>query len=335
MTATYDLILRNGVVVNHDGVGVRDIGVCGGRIAALATSPRPTPARSIDCDGPSHPAGRDGHPGAFPRARRGAQGGSGDRLAGRGARRRHRRLRDAEHQPADHLRRRRLQDKLGRALHRMHCDHAFWVGGTRDNIGDVPELERLPGAAGIKVFMGSSTGGLLVADDESVRRILAQTQPALRLSLGGRVPPPGAPRRTPAGRSGEPSGVARRGGRALRCTRRLVAIARETGALVHVLHVSTAEEMRLPRRSHKDVASVEVTPHHLTLSADDYAAPRHALQMNPPVRDPPSRRRLGRRRGTASPTSSAPTTRRTRWRKRPNPTRSLPPACRACRRWCR
>ena len=54
----------------------------------------------------------------------------------------------------------------------MHCDFAFWVGGTHDNVADLPELERLPGAAGIKVFMGSSTGKLLVADDEGVLAIL-------------------------------------------------------------------------------------------------------------------------------------------------------------------
>ena len=58
-----------------------------------------------------------------------------------------------------------LADKLARAKGRMHCDFAFWVGGTHDNVADIPELERLPGAAGIKVFMGSSTGRLLVADD--------------------------------------------------------------------------------------------------------------------------------------------------------------------------
>ena len=52
----------------------------------------------------------------------------------------------------------------------MHCDFAFWVGGTRENIDDIPELERLPGAAGIKVFMGSSTGYLLVEDDAGARR---------------------------------------------------------------------------------------------------------------------------------------------------------------------
>ena len=69
-----------------------------------------------------------------------------------------------------------LEDKVRRGHHRMHCDFAFWVGGTRDNANDVAELERLPGAAGIKVFMGSSTGDLLVEDDEGVRSILKNTR---------------------------------------------------------------------------------------------------------------------------------------------------------------
>ena len=69
-----------------------------------------------------------------------------------------------------------LADKVSRATHRMHCDFAFWVGGTTDNVKDIPELERLPGAAGIKVFMGSSTGSLLVGDDAGVAAILRQTR---------------------------------------------------------------------------------------------------------------------------------------------------------------
>ena len=65
-----------------------------------------------------------------------------------------------------------LADKVRRARGRMHCDFAFFVGGTRDNVAHLAELERLPGAAGIKVFMGSSTGKLLVADDAGLRAIL-------------------------------------------------------------------------------------------------------------------------------------------------------------------
>ena len=65
-----------------------------------------------------------------------------------------------------------LADKVKRGTHRMHCDFAFWVGGTHDNPKHIPELEHLPGAVGIKVFMGSSTGSLLVEDDQGVAVVL-------------------------------------------------------------------------------------------------------------------------------------------------------------------
>ena len=71
---------------------------------------------------------------------------------------------------------------------------------------------------------------------------------------------------------------------ALRSTERLLRIARDCGALVHVLHVSTREEIDLLAQN-KDIASVEVTPHHLTLSSEDHAQLGTLVQMNPPVRD--------------------------------------------------
>src|SRR5690606_12852997 len=71
---------------------------------------------------------------------------------------------------------------------------------------------------------------------------------------------------------------------ALQCTERLVRIARKTGKRIHVLHISTAEEMTF-LADHKDVASVEVTPHHLTLDETAYARLGTYAQMNPPVRD--------------------------------------------------
>jgi len=164
----------------------------------------------------------------------------------------------------------------------MHCDFAFWVGGTRDNAGDVGELERLPGAVGIKVFMGSSTGDLLVEDDEGVASILRNTRRRaafhsedefrLRERLGERI-------------EGDPSShpVWRDEIAALRCTERLVRIARNVRARIHVLHISTAEEISFLQQ-HKDVATCEATPHHLTLSADDYLRLGTLIQMNPPVR---------------------------------------------------
>ena len=58
----------------------------------------------------------------------------------------------------------------------MHCDFAFFIGGTRENVNHLPELERAEGCAGVKVFIGSSTGALLVEDDESLRRIFQVPQ---------------------------------------------------------------------------------------------------------------------------------------------------------------
>jgi dihydroorotase len=177
-----------------------------------------------------------------------------------------------------------LADKVRRGHHRMHCDFAFWVGGTHENAAQVAELERLPGAAGIKVFMGSSTGSLLVEDDEGITDILRRTrrraafhsedEQMLRDRKHLRVAGDAASH--PVWRSAEV---------ALSCTQRLVRIARATGARIHVLHVTTAQEMAL-LKNYKDVASVEVTPHHLTLAGPaDYERLGNLIQMNPPVRD--------------------------------------------------
>ena len=206
----------------------------------------------------------------------------------RRARRRHRRVRNAQHQPADDFDGRGAR-RQGRARRRsrMHCDFAFWVGGTHDNVADIPELERLPGAAGIKVFMGSSTGSLLVADDAGVLAILKKTR---RRAAFHSEDEPRLDERKSLRVAGDPAShhVWRDEIAALRCTERLIRIAREARAQVHVLHISTREEIDVPAGA-KDVASCEATPHHLTLSAEDYARLGTKLQMNPPVRGPEHR----------------------------------------------
>jgi dihydroorotase len=166
----------------------------------------------------------------------------------------------------------------------MHCDFAFFIGGTRDNVRELPELERAPGCAGVKVFIGSSTGSLLVEDDASLRQILSVIQrraafhaeDEFRLNERKVLRVEGDPRSHPVWRDE----IA-----ALRATQRLVALARETGKRIHVLHISTKEEIAF-LRDHKDVASAEATPHHLTLAAPEcYERLGTLAQMNPPVRD--------------------------------------------------
>jgi dihydroorotase len=174
----------------------------------------------------------------------------------------------------------------------MYCDFAFYMGGTRENANQLADFEKLPGCAGIKVFMGSSTGELLVEDDEGVARILAQIsrraafhsedEYRLRQRLGEQVA--GDPASHPIWRDAEAARL---------CTERLIRIARKQRKRIHVLHVSTAGEMPL-LAANKDVATVEVTPHHLTLSSDDYARLGTLLQMNPPVRSKDHQRAIWR-----------------------------------------
>ncbi|RWP58747.1 MAG: dihydroorotase [Mesorhizobium sp.] len=294
MATTYDLILTGGTVVNHDGEGRRDIGINGGHIAAIGDLGQASAGETVDC--------RDLHilPGVVDSQVHFREPGlehkedleTGSRAAVLGG------VTAVFEMPNTNpltTSEAALADKVRRATGRMHCDFAFWVGGTRENAKDAGELERLPGAAGIKVFMGSSTGDLLVEDDEGVASILRNTRRRaafhsedefrLRERLGERIE--GDPASHPVWRDE----IA-----ALRCTERLVRIARQVRARIHVLHISTAEEIVLLEQ-HKDVATCEATPHHLTLSADDYAQLGTLIQMNPPVRA--SRHRDGIWRGIA------------------------------------
>ncbi len=177
-----------------------------------------------------------------------------------------------------------LADKVARARGRMRCDFAFFVGATRDNVEQLPELEKLPGAAGIKVFMGSSTGDLLVDDEETLARILAviSRRAAFHAEDEGRLKA-----RASIRREGDAASHSewRDAEAAFAATQKLLRLATAAGKRVHVLHVSTRGEMELLAR-HKDVASVEVTPQHLTLVAPEaYAALAPRAQMTPPLRD--------------------------------------------------
>ncbi len=282
MTETFDTIFRNGTVVNHDGIGQRDIGVRNGRIVAIGSLATASAGEIVDCTGLHVLPGVIDSQVHFrePGQEHKEDLQSGSLAAVMGG------VTAVFEMPNTNpltTSAETLADKVRRGSHRMHSDFAFWVGGTRENVDDIPDLERLPGAAGIKVFMGSSTGNLLVADDEGVTAILSKTrrraafhsEDEFRLEERKYL-------RVPGDASSHP--VWRDATAALQCTTRLVNIAKKTGAKIHVLHISTADEM-VYLAEHKDVATVEVTPHHLTLSSDDYARLGTLLQMNPPVRD--------------------------------------------------
>jgi dihydroorotase len=171
---------------------------------------------------------------------------------------------------------------------------AFFVGAATENADRLAELERMPGCAGVKMFMGSSTGNLLVADEEDIRRVLengrrrmaVHSEDEIRLRERRALVKEGAdPEMHPVWRDVET---------AVAATQRLMRLARGARRRVHVLHVTTAEEIPI-LATNKDIATVEVTPQHLTLAAPAcYQRLGTFAQMNPPIRDERHRAALWR-----------------------------------------
>ncbi len=290
MASTYDLVVANGTVVNHDGVWRGDIGIRDGRIAGLGAIGAGAGAQVLDARGlhvlpgviDSHVHFRE------PGAEHKEDLASGSRAAVLGG---VTTVFEMPNTSPPTVTAQALADKLRRAQGRMYCDHAFYVGASLDNIGELDTLERLPGVAAVKVFAGSSTGNLLIAEEAELERVFAritrraafhsEDEARLAARLGER-------------RAGDPSSHAVwRDAKAARdCTATLLRLARAAGKRVHILHVSTGDEIPL-LAAHKDVATAEVTPHHLSLAApEDYERLGTHAQINPPVRDAAHREAL-------------------------------------------
>ncbi|MEO1543286.1 MAG: dihydroorotase [Pseudomonadota bacterium] len=283
MADRYDLILRGGTVVSHGGSAQADIAVQNGRVAAIGNLGSAVSEQVLDLKGLTVLPGVIDSQVHFrePGLTHKEDLETGSRAAVMGG------VTAVFEMPNTNpltTTAELLAEKVALARDRMFCDFAFFVGGTRDNIDQIPMLEQLEGSAGIKVFMGSSTGSLLVEDEPSLDQIIsklsrrasfhAEDEERLISRMGERV-------------SGDPSShpVWRDVTAAMMATQRLVKLAETHRKRVHVLHISTADEMAFLGH-HKEWASVEVTPHHLTLVAPDcYERLGGYAQMNPPVRD--------------------------------------------------
>ena len=281
MSETFDLILKNGTVHTPGGAENVDVGVRGGRIAAMGTLLGDA-GEVIDC------AGLDVLPGCIDSQVHFREPGlehkedleSGSRAAVLGG------VTAVFEMPNTNPNTdsaERVRDKLARARHRMWCDHAFYVGATADNAEQLKELERIPGTAGVKIFMGASTGSLLVDDDAALSRVLASgtrrvaihAEDEARMNARKDLRVDADPSSHPVWRDDESAMIA---------TRRIIDLARRARRRIHILHVTTPAELEYIA-GHKDIATCEVTPQHLTLAAEE-AYPRLGTyaQMNPPIR---------------------------------------------------
>ncbi|MFI4973813.1 MAG: dihydroorotase [Caulobacterales bacterium] len=282
MAEVFDLIVRGGEVVNHAGRGMADVGVIGGKTAAIGDLAQASAGETFDARGLTV------LPGVIDSQVHFREPGlewkedleTGSRGAVLGGVVAVFEMPNTEPTTTDAD---ALADKLARARDRMHCDHAFYIGGTHENAAFLGELERLPGCCGVKVFMGASTGTLLVPDDAGVSDILRHVnrRAAFHSEDEYRLV-----ERRPLARTGDWTSheEVRDARTAMQSTERLVSIARALGKRIHVLHITTAEEIDFLAQ-HKDVASVELTPQHLTLAAPEaYERLKGFAQMNPPIR---------------------------------------------------
>lgn len=296
MPENFDLIISGATIVNHDGRGIADAGVRGGRTVAIGDLGKASAGRTIQAKGlhllpgvidsqvhfrePGNEHKEDLETGSLAAVMGGVTAVFEMPNTNPATT-------DADS----------LADKLRRAKRRMHCDFAFYIGAALEKAAQLGELERLPGCAGVKLFMGASTGSLLVSEDEGVRQVLRHgrrrvaihSEDQARMVARKHLALPGAVETHPVWRDAES---------ALLSTQRLLRIAREERRRVHVLHITTAEEIDLLAQ-HKDIATVEVTPQHLTLAAPEaYAELGTRAQMNPPIRD--AYHRSGLWRGVAA-----------------------------------
>ncbi len=283
VSSHYDLLIRNGACVLPWGIEQTDIGVRDGRIAALGVPAGATAAQTLDARGlhvlpgliDSHAHLRDPGDAAVETIPTGTKAAV---LGGIAA------VFDMPNTAPAIVDADQLAWKQDYVERVAWCDMGLYVGGTKINIADLAALERGRGVCAIKIFAASSTGNLLVEDDESLervmragrRRIAYHSEDEYRLQSRRALFKRGDPyARHMEWRDEETAFLG---------TRRLMALARKTGRAAHILHVSTAEELEY-LKDFRDLATVEVLVNHLTQVAPEvYENLGGFGVMNPPIR---------------------------------------------------
>lgn len=290
MRETFDLLIRGGTVATPNGIAPVDVGVIGGRIAAIdnlanAAAVEIFEARGlhilpgvIDTQVHFREPGND--------QKENLESGSLAAVLGGVTA-----VFEMPNTAPPTTTRGAILDKLARAKGRMHCDHAFYVGATAENIGALAELEKMAGVCGVKAFLGSSTGTLLLNKPDDIalalkaarRRMAVHSEDEDRIVARKGLAEPGKPQTHPVWRDVETARLS---------TERVLNLARAASRRLHILHVTTSDEIPLIAQA-KDFASAETTPQHLTLSAPQcYERLGSYAQMNPPIRDESHRQAL-------------------------------------------
>ena len=284
MSEALELVIRNGQVMTPGGLIEADIGVAGGKIVSIGALSDAKAAETLDAKGLHVLPGVIDSQVHFrePGLEHKEDIAHGTKAAIKGGVTSIFEMPNTSPLTLDAT---TLQQKLDIAAATAWSDHAFFMGGNHENAEHLSTLEKLPGCAGVKIFMGSSTGTLLAKDDDVIAAVLANG--TRRVSVHAEDEDRLISRQgiATAAESVEAHPDWRDVESAVRATKRIVKLARDAGRRVHVLHISSADEMDI-LAEHKDLITVEVTLNHLTMAAPEcYERLGAFAQMNPPVRD--------------------------------------------------
>ena len=177
-----------------------------------------------------------------------------------------------------------LENKIALAGRKAVTHHGFFIGATKDNVSDLQSVEGMDGVCGIKVFMGSSTGDLLVHEQRHLEDIFANTGGIIATHaedegrLQQRIAEFG--HRTDIASHAECRDVEC----AFLATKRAAALARDHDHRLHIVHMTSAKEADWLSSNKGDLITTEVCTQHLTFDQDDVEELGVRVLMNPPIR---------------------------------------------------
>ncbi len=179
----------------------------------------------------------------------------------------------------------KLREKVEIAKKNSWVDFAFYMGASDENAELLNDYSQTEGCCGIKIFMGSSTGSLLVEDDQVLSTIFSKSKTTIAIHSEEEKLLKARESYKKAAKSVHDHPLWRSVETALASTKRIIELAKKTQKKVHILHLTTAEEIEF-LKNHKDLCTIEVTPQHLTFFAPDcYDQLDTLAQMNPPIRE--------------------------------------------------
>ena len=174
----------------------------------------------------------------------------------------------------------RLAEKLTLASEKCLVNYGFYIGATPANLDELKVAKRTPG---IKIFIGSSTGDLLVDDQQALEKIFAETTLPICAHCEDEATVRANSLRLGGGSKYEDHSQIRDEAAAVIATKRALDLAIRHRHRFHVLHVSTAAETEL-LRDPQGLITAEACPHHLFFNVDDYERLGSLVQMNPSIK---------------------------------------------------